>query len=81
MISCGEQNDLSEEVSYPSPIERILTQENHPGWGLSNCVLCHPVFQIHLTTTNPDIDLDEVRRAVEVGGLDSCMFCHGANGT
>jgi hypothetical protein len=81
MMGCGNNEDFATEVAPESPPQLILTSENHPGWGLSNCLLCHQVFQIHLSTTNPEIDLEEIRRVVDQSGPDSCMFCHGANGT
>ena len=80
--SCGDQRDLSEEMSSPSPVEYLLTPENHlEGYGLSECLFCHPIFQIHQKTSNPDVNLEDIRETVEELGQDSCMYCHGGNGT
>jgi hypothetical protein len=81
-IACGDPQDLSEEMSTPPPIEYLLTAENHPdGYGLSECLFCHPIFKIHQKASNPDVDLEQIRKMVDQLGQDSCMFCHGRNGT
>lgn len=80
--ACGDINDLAEEGTPASPVQRILTEENHQeGWGLTGCLLCHQVFRIHQKTSDPNVDLEEIRKIVERLGQDSCMSCHGTNGT
>ena len=80
--ACGDPRDLSEEMNTPPPVEYLLTEENHPdGYGLSECLFCHPIFQIHQKASNPNVDLEQIRKMVDQLGQDSCMFCHGRNGT
>lgn len=82
LAGCGEEADFVRENQPDTSMEIILTEDNHPeGWGLSACLLCHPVWLIHLTTEDPDVDLEEIREVVEEVGEASCMFCHGSNGT
>lgn len=66
-----------------SPAEQlILTRDSHPdGWGLTECLVCHPVFKIHLKTSDPDLDLEKIREVVDRLGQNSCQYCHGTNGT
>jgi len=81
-ISCGDPNDIAEDISVSSPEQLILTQEAHPeGWGLSECVLCHPLFKIHVKTSDPRVDLEKIHEVVDRLGQDSCVYCHGQNGT
>jgi hypothetical protein len=81
-ISCGDPNDLSEDISDTPPEELILTQATHPdGWGLSECIFCHPLFKIHVKTSDPRVDLEKIHEVVDRLGQDSCVFCHGQNGT
>ena len=80
--ACGDPNDLAEDISVKPPEELILTQETHPdGWGLSECILCHPLFKIHVETSDPRVDLEKIRSVVDRLGQDSCVYCHGPNGT
>lgn len=80
--ACGDANDLGEDISVTPVDELILTQEIHPeGWGLTECVLCHPLFKIHVKTDDPRVDLEKIRGVVDRLGQDSCVFCHGENGT
>jgi len=79
--SCGDPNDFSEVGPPPSRVQVVLTQENHEeGWGLAECLLCHPIFKIHQKSSDPNLDLEEIRRFVEQRGQASCTFCHGGNG-
>lgn len=78
---CGDEGDLEGSPAGASS-GVVLTRESHPeGWGLGECLLCHPVFRIHRSTENPEVDLDEIREVVAAAGEESCMFCHGSNGT
>jgi len=80
--ACGDASDLAEEISVTPVEELILTQEIHPeGWGLTECVLCHPLFKIHVKTYDPRVDLEKIRGVVDRLGEDSCVLCHGKNGT
>jgi hypothetical protein len=81
-IACGDPNDIADDISV-SPVEKIiLTQASHPdGWGLTECLVCHPVFKIHLKTSDPRVDLEKIRAVVDRLGQDSCQYCHGTNGT
>ena len=82
IASCGEMNDYAADIPPGSPDQLILTPIKHTeGWGLSECLLCHQTFRIHLRSTDPNIDLEEIRRIVYLEGEASCMFCHGSNGT
>ena len=80
--ACGDANDIEEDISV-TPVEvLILTRESHPeGWGLTECVVCHPLFKIHLKTYDPRVDLEKIRGVVDRLGEDSCVLCHGQNGT
>ncbi|MEW6441534.1 MAG: hypothetical protein AB1640_11430 [bacterium] len=79
---CGDPNDaLSEDMEPVPQVQVVLTEQSHPeGWGLSECLLCHPVFQIHWSTSDPAVDLEEIRETVDRLGPSSCALCHGANG-
>lgn len=80
--ACGDPNDIAEDISVTPTDELILTQESHPdGWGLTECLLCHPIFKIHLKTSDPRVDLEKIRGVVDRLGQDSCILCHGPNGT
>jgi hypothetical protein len=81
-IACGDPNDIAEDISVTPVEELILTQETHPdGWGLTECIFCHPLFKIHLKTSDPRVDLEKIHEVVDRLGQDSCIFCHGPNGT
>jgi len=80
--ACGDPSDLSQDAAPADPVQVELTEESHPdGWGLSECLVCHPVFQIHQRASDPNTDLGEIRAVVDELGQSSCAFCHGANGT
>jgi len=81
-VACGDPNDIAEDISITPLDEFILTQETHPdGWGLTECLVCHPVFKIHQKTSDPRVDLEKIQGVVDRLGQDSCMLCHGPNGT
>ena len=81
-VACGDPNDIAEDIFVESPEELILTQATHPdGWGLTECVLCHPLFKIHVKSSDPRVDVEKIREVVDRLGQDSCVFCHGENGT
>ena len=81
-VACGDAADVAEDISVSPPEQYILTRDTHPdGWGLTECLLCHPLFKIHLKTSDPELDLEKIREVVDRLGQNSCQFCHGTNGT
>jgi len=60
----------------------LVTQAEHPtGWGQSDCTQCHAIPELHRQGCTPGIDLEQVRAVVQTDRVDSCMGCHGENGT
>ena len=80
--ACGDVNDYAQDISVSTAQQYILTQDSHPdGWGLTDCLVCHPIFKIHLKTSDPDLDLEKIQEVVDRLGQNSCQYCHGTNGT
>jgi hypothetical protein len=71
-LACGDPNDIAEDISVTPPEELILTQATHPdGWGLTECIFCHPLFKIHLKTSDPRVNLEKIHEVVDRLGQDS----------
>jgi hypothetical protein len=84
-LGCGSGERLGENYGdlTGAPSGLILTQEYHgDGWGRADCLLCHPIQNIHLAnrTSLPGIDMEEVRYRTVRDGEAGCSQCHGANG-
>lgn len=81
-IGCGDPNDITEDISVSPTEQLVLTESSHPdGWGLTECLLCHPLFKIHMKASDPRVDLDKIHDVVDRLGQKSCQYCHGTNGT
>jgi hypothetical protein len=67
-----------------SPDGVRLTQEEHPsGWRRQDCIICHPIRNIHCDDEGAFLtgwDMEWVRGVVESRGEKSCSICHGDNG-
>ena len=72
--ACGELNDIQEDIA-PMGNEKYHLQYTENG-EYENCFVCHPPFKLHLKTSNPYLDLELIREAVEQQGLESCRNCH-----
>jgi hypothetical protein len=86
LLGCGgteedEGQDFGNLFDGPSGI--ILTRDEHEsGWGRSDCLVCHPVEEIHRLnrTGSGTLPLEDIREFVARAGLGSCSVCHGDNG-
>lgn len=79
-----------------SPAGLEVVREEHPsGWGRLDCFACHEVRNMHVVNRtdlpdcddlppgsfDPCIDLAEIQSIIRNQGQNSCMLCHGTNGT
>lgn len=76
LISCGGGLNETKQVSLETG--NLILGHDHGGngaaWGLPDCISCHPLSVIHERA-------DNTKAMVEAKGYETCMGCHGANGT
>jgi hypothetical protein len=65
-----------------SPAGLDLTQDEHPGWGQTECFQCHQIVNIHRYDcfSAADIDVAAIRDLIDPEDTSTCVPCHGANG-
>ncbi len=66
-----------------TPDGLVLIEEEHiPGWGRSDCNMCHNLENIHLVDRIADvvIDIQAIHDLALEGGNAVCAGCHGTNG-
>jgi hypothetical protein len=86
LFGCGgvdedEGQDFGNLFNGPEGI--ILSQDEHvAGWGRSDCLVCHPLEEIHRVnrTGSGTLPLEDIREFVARAGPGSCSVCHGDNG-
>lgn len=65
-----------------TPLGLELTEAEHPGWGRTTCLQCHPVHTFH----NYDcmsavaLDVEALDEGVDASEPTTCIPCHGDNG-
>ena len=75
----GDPCDTLDDLGT-SPMALELTEAEHPGWGRTTCLQCHPIHTFHVAdcVAGAEVDVD----AIEADPEDptTCVPCHGANG-
>ena len=74
LSSCGGST-----TSTQSSQGKLILDQNHGdggnAWGKENCDSCHAIKAIHESATS------NIRELTRKKGYDSCVACHGSNGT
>jgi len=75
LSSCGGHSSIATQSSQG----RLIVNKNHGdagnAWGKENCDSCHAIKVIHKNANTNIRDLSQKK------GYDSCVACHGTNGT
>jgi len=85
LFNCGSAANNGDNYGdlLSSPQGLVLTPHEHAGgWGRHDCLICHPLQNIHIEnhSTIP-VDLNQIRDITVSQGEASCPACHGNNGS
>ena len=75
LMACGGGGDSASGTAADGLILTAAHGDRGTAWGLANCDSCHSLAVMHRDTTAA------IRNSVRAQGYDTCMGCHGSNGT